>query len=316
MRVGVCFDIDGVLLRGSKVLPGARESLKRLVHQNIPFLFITNGGGHLESHRAKILSEKMQLEIHSGQIILSHTPMRTLADVFSRKRVMILGCRNEMEVARQYGFERTVSPQQFCAQHPDLYPFRNVALVGCDLYKDEEIEGILVMHDPVDWHLELQVCVDILLGRDPLRNQTHQGSQVVPIYNSNEDFVFAGAYEHPRFAQGAFLETLQHLFKRTTAGKELQVGRFGKPHKVTFDHAAHLLAKNSNSAVFDTIFMIGDNLDADIKGTRLCGKPWQSILVKSGIYKEGGEADLADTICENVGEAVNYIIANKLDKKA
>lgn len=39
------FDIDGVLVRGQGVLPGARESLKALEDARVPFVFVTNGGG-------------------------------------------------------------------------------------------------------------------------------------------------------------------------------------------------------------------------------------------------------------------------------
>lgn len=39
------FDIDGVLVRGQEVLPGARESLKALEDARVPFVFVTNGGG-------------------------------------------------------------------------------------------------------------------------------------------------------------------------------------------------------------------------------------------------------------------------------
>lgn len=42
-RVGVCFDIDGVLLRGSHVLPGAFEALDKLDRYNVPYIFLTNG---------------------------------------------------------------------------------------------------------------------------------------------------------------------------------------------------------------------------------------------------------------------------------
>ncbi|CAM9748934.1 unnamed protein product, partial [Ectocarpus sp. 8 AP-2014] len=39
------FDIDGVLVRGQGVLPGARESLKALEDARVPYVFVTNGGG-------------------------------------------------------------------------------------------------------------------------------------------------------------------------------------------------------------------------------------------------------------------------------
>jgi ribonucleotide monophosphatase NagD (HAD superfamily) len=41
--VGAVFDIDGVVLRGHKALPGARDALLRLNKADIPFIFLTNG---------------------------------------------------------------------------------------------------------------------------------------------------------------------------------------------------------------------------------------------------------------------------------
>ena len=45
--VGVALDVDGVLVRGGAVIPGASSALKRLVKHKVPFVFVTNGGGWL-----------------------------------------------------------------------------------------------------------------------------------------------------------------------------------------------------------------------------------------------------------------------------
>lgn len=54
---GFLLDIDGVLIRGRKIIPGAREALEKLQNSNIPTLFLTNGGCELESD----LSERLSL---------------------------------------------------------------------------------------------------------------------------------------------------------------------------------------------------------------------------------------------------------------
>jgi ribonucleotide monophosphatase NagD (HAD superfamily) len=56
-----------------------------------------------------------------------------------------------------------------------------------------------------------------------------------PLYVSNDDFVFSGAYPHPRFAQGAFTRCLKLLYE-THTGKPLEVTRYGKPHNVTYQY--------------------------------------------------------------------------------
>ena len=57
------------------------------------------------------------------------------------------------------------------------------------------------MHDPIEWAPEIQVTVDVLIGGDPPGSGCPSGKQT-PLFLSNDDFVFSGAYPFPRFAQG------------------------------------------------------------------------------------------------------------------
>ena len=91
--LGFVFDIDGVLLRGSTPLPNARESLQTLLHYRVPFLLLTNGGGELESSKAKKLSKILDIPIHPSQVVLSHTPMKPLCSTLGNSRVLVLGCK-------------------------------------------------------------------------------------------------------------------------------------------------------------------------------------------------------------------------------
>mmetsp|Transcript_13188 Transcript_13188/g.24454 ORF Transcript_13188/g.24454 Transcript_13188/m.24454 type:complete len:342 (+) Transcript_13188:196-1221(+) len=325
-RVGVCFDIDGVLLRGKKMLPGAKEAVQLLRKRNIPHIFLTNGGGIKETTKADVVGKVLGLKINHQDIVLAHTPMKSLVHKrgLGDKRVMILGCKNFEEVADSYGFKRTVTPQEFVAQHPDIYPFlaeRAPQKESHDPYKDEPIEAILVVHDPVDWHLEIQVCIDVLLNRDPLSvaRGLKQGEKPIPVYNSNEDFVFASTYDHPRFAQGAFVETLSHLYK-LSGGDQLEIERFGKPNKVTFDYAENLLEakeagpkKNAPAgSTLDRIFMIGDNPAADIEGANKAGGAWRSVLLESGIYKDGDDTNGAHHVLPDVLTAIEAITKDQM----
>ena len=60
---GVLCDIDGVLLRGRQLIPGARESMKTLYEKNIPVVFVTNQGLQLEAEKAKSLSEILDIQV-------------------------------------------------------------------------------------------------------------------------------------------------------------------------------------------------------------------------------------------------------------
>ena len=70
-------------------------------------------------------------------------------------------------------------------------------------------------------------------------------------------------------------------------------------------------------------YMIGDNPKADIRGARQRGGTWRSILVRTGVYNSHNHTnnsntsinssdndpdDPADVVCDDVNDAVNYII--------
>ncbi len=68
-RYAFAFDIDGVLVRGKRVLQQAIAALDKLYHppppgatvpiQRVPFVFLTNGGGVLESTKVCFWGEKI-----------------------------------------------------------------------------------------------------------------------------------------------------------------------------------------------------------------------------------------------------------------
>lgn len=65
---GLLFDIDGVIVRGKRVLPSALESFKRLVDSKgkfrIPTVFVTNAGNVMRHEKAEQLSSWLEIEVH------------------------------------------------------------------------------------------------------------------------------------------------------------------------------------------------------------------------------------------------------------
>lgn len=103
--------IDGVLLRSSKPIPGAAESLALLKEQGIPFILLTNGGGKHETERVAEISEKLQLPLDPSVIVQSHSPFAELVrgpdeqSSLENKCVLVVGgdgdrCR---QVSERYG---------------------------------------------------------------------------------------------------------------------------------------------------------------------------------------------------------------------
>lgn len=109
-KYAFAFDIDGVLIRGGRPIPEAIEAMKMLNGQNeygiqVPYIFVTNGGGKTEAERCLQLSQQMEIEVSPGQFICGHTPMREMAEKYNT--VLVVGGEGEKcrIVAEGYGFK-------------------------------------------------------------------------------------------------------------------------------------------------------------------------------------------------------------------
>lgn len=65
---------------------------------------------------------------------------------------------------------------------------------------NEPIAAAMNMHDPTHWASEFQVLADVLIGGNPPGFRCQCDSQT-PLYVSNRDFTFSGAYPATSFAQ-------------------------------------------------------------------------------------------------------------------
>lgn len=90
-KPGIVFDIDGVLVKGKKVLPETLKTLKLLHTLHIPYMFLTNGGGKTEKKKAQELSQRFQVPIREEQVVLGHSPMRMVPDEIKDKIVLVIG---------------------------------------------------------------------------------------------------------------------------------------------------------------------------------------------------------------------------------
>lgn len=275
--------IDGVLLRSSKPIPGAADSLALLKEQNIPFILLTNGGGKHETERVAEISEKLNVPLDTSVIVQSHSPFAELvkgvddASALEHKCVLVAGgdgdnCR---KVAEQYGFKNVVTPGDIFMANPSVWPFsKNWAdyyktfarplpkpLDPTDPNKGLKIDAVFVFNDPRDWALDTQVIMDILLssqghlgtlsaknGQTDLPNHGYQQDNQPHLYFSNPDLWWAAAYPLPRLGQGGFREALEGVWAATTGGPskgiELKKTVIGKPYQGTYEFAERQLRRN------------------------------------------------------------------------
>ncbi|KAF0975080.1 hypothetical protein FDP41_005833 [Naegleria fowleri] len=306
---GFAFDIDGVLLRGHKPIPKSREALIELKKNKIPFLCLTNGGGFLESVKAEYVNNVLKLpdefKLTPEQMIQSHTPFQEFAKDYEDKKVLIVGGYDCLNVAKSYGFKNAVHVDEYHRKYPFLYsifPPRDITkeeykrmkqMYSFEIDPTDRMSAVLWMYESDHLGRDLQIVLDFVLSKHGLPGHLQDYNfknfeQTCKLVMSNQDFLYSSSFSWPRFGQGMIKLCLQSIFKELT-GKDLQIQQYGKPMKVTYDFCKkrlnELAAKNGITESVDRIFMVGDNPLSDILGAHNAGDPWQSVLVKTGLYR-------------------------------
>lgn len=288
-----------------------------------PYIFVTNGGGKTEEERCIQLSHQLHMEVSPGQFICGHTPMRELAQQYGT--VLVVGgdgdkCR---EVAKGYGFKDVITPGDIIKDNQHTTPFRKLTEEEFNKsvarnYGEIEIEAIFVFADSRDWAGDQQIILDLCMskkGRLGTRSETFDEGP--PVFFAHNDVIWATSHSFARIGMGALRASLEAMFKAIT-GKELKTIAFGKPQMGTFEFATRLLQQwRKDTHGIDkppnTVYFVGDTPESDIRGTNefdasersTCD--WFSILVKTGVYKEGTEPRFKPkATVANVLEAVQY----------
>ena len=193
----------------------------------------------------------------------------------------------------------------------------------------------MVFNDPRDWALDTQLVLDLLLsiggnlgtlstknGDPKLPNRGYQQDDQPDLYFSNPDLFWASSYHLPRLGQGGFQAALEGIFNAVTGGPEngvrLHKTLFGKPTQGTFEFAENRLRQHRNflqdseddPGNLNSVYMVGDNPESDIRGANdyksPTGSRWDSILVRSGVYRGGKPAYEPKVIVQDVWDAVRY----------
>lgn len=192
----------------------------------------------------------------------------------------------------------------------------------------------MVFNDPRDWALDTQLVLDLLLsigghlgtlsaknGDSNLPNRGYQQDGQPELYFSNPDLFWAASYHLPRLGQGGFQAALEGVFNAITGGPEngvrLHKNLFGKPTQATFEFAENrlrehrtVLQRGESAGELRSVYMVGDNPESDIKGANdyksPTGSKWDSILVRSGVYRGGAPAYEPKVIVQDVWDAVRY----------
>ncbi|GAA5898437.1 hypothetical protein JCM6882_007775 [Rhodosporidiobolus microsporus] len=315
-----CFDIDGVLKQGERVLPQAKQVMQILSGNNplkkkYPFICVTNGGGSLELDRSKKLTKELGVEIAEHQIVQSHTIFRSLVPKYGDKPVFVVGGNSDKcrRVAEAYGFKNVYIPADVINWKQSVWPYHKLTEKELTYVKQADFStipfaAVLVFHDSRDWGRDIQLVLDLVRAEDGVFGTLKDAKDAsawakekqLPVYFSNPDLLWGNEFSQSRFGQGALQESMAAVYKLTT-GHELQRSTGGKPTKATYDYASHLLYSAIESSVTGApvdlhgtaggktptyegrVYMVGDNPASDIAGAN--GFGWESILVQTGVFR-------------------------------
>ncbi|VDB95371.1 unnamed protein product [Peniophora sp. CBMAI 1063] len=330
------FDIDGVLIRGSLVIPEAKRALAILEGDNefnkkIPYVLMTNGGGVGEADRCRRLTKTLGVEIKPSMLIQAHTVLREKATAYADQNVLILGGkRNQLrEVAESYGFKNVWTPLDVKASNPHVWGFYDLTPEEAASSKTFDfaqtpISAAFVFHDPRNWALDIQILLDVILSGGyigkPWSHSSNPQTSPVDLVFCNPDLIWKSDFPVPRLGQGAFREAFQSVFKAVT-GEEYRYTQYGKPTKPSYDFARKMLedrlralgAHQTADKGF-AAYMIGDNPESDIAGAN--GAGWGSVLVRTGVYEDaqGPPAHQPTHIADNVLDAVQWAMMKEFGR--
>jgi HAD superfamily hydrolase (TIGR01456 family) len=314
-QFGAVLDIDGVLIHGSRLLPHTVEALQLLHHSKIPTVFVTNGGGVTEEQKADELSKIIGLPINPKHLVLSHTPFKQYVSQYETRPILVIGGDECLRVARSYGFKNAMTSSMLHHLQPEIHPLKPPQSVPLDHLSQESLsnplEAAFIFAESCDWGLDIQILSDLLTT-----------SPNFPIYACNPDLVYNSNHHLPRYTQGAFVHAFKSLHSHYQK-QTVSIISCGKPNPIQYQYAENVLQEINQGELIcgdrreplRRFYGIGDNPASDIRGANQAGSNWKSILVKTGLYREGDELEIEETphfTEDNVLQAVKRILNEEL----
>ncbi|XP_047407213.1 haloacid dehalogenase-like hydrolase domain-containing 5 [Sciurus carolinensis] len=301
---GFLLDIDGVLVRGHRVIPAALEAFRRLVNfqgqLRVPVVFVTNAGNILQHSKAQELSALLGCKVDPDQVILSHSPMKLFSQ-YHDKRMLVSGQGPVVENAQALGFQNVVTVDELRMAFPilDMVDLERRPKTTPLLRNDfPAIEGVLLLGEPVRWETSLQLIMDVLLSNgNPGTGLATAPYPHLPVLASNMDLLWMAEAKMPRFGHGTFLLCLETIYRKVT-GKELRYeGLMGKPSILTYQYAEDLIRQQAErrgwAAPIQKLYAVGDNPMSDVYGANLFHQYLQMVkhgraeeLVPGGLWKQ------------------------------
>jgi len=314
--IGLLFDIDGVILRGKRLIPAAKTAMENLTDSNgkftVPTVFVTNAGNSLCKTKADQLSKALDMDINADQIMLSHSPLRMFQE-YHNKCVLLSGQGPIEEIASRIGFTNTITINDIRAAYPFLdmvdhtpRPAKESRYTATTLPK---IDAIVLMGEPNRWETNLQLIIDILMTNGSLQHDdtSGYGEQNVPVLACNMDLQWMSDFSMPRFGHGMFLHCLESVYLKLVGRPLLYSALVGKPSTSTYQYAERLIIREAEKIglknPIHTLYAIGDNPMADIYGANLYNRVLQRSKQNDSLVDESRQVVTEACLDESIASS-------------
>lgn len=278
---GICFDVDGVLARGTLPIPAAIKAIKLLQDDKgdvkVPITYVTNALNR-NIDKANQISEWLGIPVRPDQVCQSTNPIVLFKDIL-HYHTLVLGQDRLDDIARELGFTNYCTVEDVAEAYPllDMIDHDNrkrVAKEGFVAKDLDRIEAVVLLGEPKKWESPLQLLVDVLkTDGKPDKPPAAIPETHLPVIACNMDLQFMDRAVMPRYGHGAFLVCLEALYKKVTGFDLKYTALIGKPSEITFRYAEHCLSREAKLLGIEeplkTMYLIGDTPEVDIAGANL-----------------------------------------------
>ena len=252
----VVLDVDGILIRGRRAIPGAGILLRGLRDRGFPFLLLTNDGCHSPEEKSRFLRDS-SVPVWPADMVSCGHGLYAIRERMGpgSPLVFAMGSLGKPCFAEGAGFT-----------------------VTRDIDRLPECAAVVVGEKRYDWHDNVIAVYNFLLGNTD-----------IPLLVPNPDDTFPREGGQMGVASGAIARLVQQLCQ--AAGHHLEPVYLGKPYSPIFEYAHHALEKRLGRSVDrHRVLILGDSLTSDIPGGRdfgyltglaLTGMTNQTMLARS-----------------------------------
>ena len=249
----VMFDIDGTLVCGNHVLPGAQAIIEQLKQEGFPFALLTNDGTRSAKQKADLLQD-MGLAIEENAIISCADALVSYVRRHDYKGhyVFVMGSLGEPCYAKLAKLDTTRSPTE---------------LIDCD--------GVIVGEGNYEWESTFNAVINFFIRKQ-------EAFLIVP----NPDTYWPTHGGQINIGAGAKARFIANVLREY--GVIIEPAYLGKPSSTIFRHAINHLCDHYALVSMpppERIIHVGDSLTSDIQGANAMN--FTSVLVLTGVTNKG-----------------------------